>query len=95
MDYYKYLDVFSKVESNTLLNYCPYNYKINFKKGYRLEEFNYSFLYKIFLNKLEAIYKYILEIFLKRFIKINLLLWATLILFVKKVNSSLRFYVNY
>ena len=67
------MNIFSKVESNTLFNYCPYNYKINFEEGYRLKEFNYNPLYKISLNKLEAVRKYILKNLLKGFIEINLL----------------------
>ena len=72
-DYYKYLNIFSKFELNTLFNYYPYNYKINFEEGYYLEEFNYSPLYKISLNELKIIYKYILENLSKGFIEINLL----------------------
>ena len=95
MDYYKYLNIFNKIESNTLPNYYPYDYKINFEEGYRLEEFSYSPLYKMSLDELEAVYKYILENLLKGFIEINLLLWAAPILFVKKINNNLRFYINY
>ena len=32
MDYYKYLNVFSRIESNTFPNYYPYNYKIDFEE---------------------------------------------------------------
>ena len=49
----------------------------------------------MFLDELKVIRKYILENLLKRFIKINLLFWATLILFIKKINNSFYFYVNY
>ena len=94
-DYYKYLNVFNKIESNTFPNYYLYDYKINFKNGYYPKELGYNLLYKIFLNELEAVRKYILENFSKGFIKINLLFWATLILFVKKVDGSFYFYVDY
>ena len=73
MDYYEYLNIFNKVESNTFFNYRPYNYKINFEKGYYLEKLGYNSLYKISLNELEAVRKYILENFLKGFIEVNLL----------------------
>ena len=67
------MDVFSKAELNTFLNYYLYNYKINFEKGYCPKEFGYNPLYKIFLNELKIVRKYILKNFLKGFIKINLL----------------------
>ena len=73
-DYYEYLNIFSKVELNTFFNYRPYDYKINFEEEYRLEELGYNLLYKIFLNELETVRKYILKNFLKGFIEINLLL---------------------
>ena len=72
INYYKYLNIFNKIESNTLFNYRPYNYKIDFEEGYRLKKFSYNLLYKIFLNKLETVRKYILENLSKKFIKINL-----------------------
>ena len=72
IDYYEYLNVFNKVELNTFLNYYLYDYKIDFENRYRFKELGYNPLYKIFLNKLETVYKYILENFSKGFIKINL-----------------------
>ena len=74
IDYYKYLNIFNKIKSNTFPNYRLYDYKIDFENRYRPKELNYNLLYKIFLNKLKTIRKYILENFLKGFIEINLLL---------------------
>ena len=72
--YYSYFDVFNKYDSNILLNYRLYNYKINFDEGYRLEEFGYNPLYKISLNELEIVRKYIIKNLIKGFIKSDLLL---------------------
>ena len=54
-EYYDFLNVFSKYDSDILPEYQPYDHKIELEPGYWPKELSYSPLYKISLNKLEAI----------------------------------------
>ncbi|CAL3962424.1 unnamed protein product [Diplocarpon coronariae] len=47
------------------------------------------------IPKLEIVKAYLINNFNKGFIKASFALYAALVLFVKKANSSLRFYINY
>ena len=46
-------------------------------------------------NKLQKMKKYLKKNLKKRFISSSLIFYALLVLFVVKLNESLRFYVNY
>ena len=69
--YYNFLNVFSKYNSNTFLEYRLYNYKIELELNYRPKDLGYNLLYKILFNELKIIRKYILENLFKGFIKVN------------------------
>ena len=71
VQYHNYFDIFNKYNSNVLPDYRPYNYKIDLDKGYRLKKFNYNPLYKMSLNELKAVRKYIIENLTKGFIESN------------------------
>ncbi|CAL3966757.1 unnamed protein product, partial [Diplocarpon coronariae] len=47
------------------------------------------------IPKLEIVKAYLINNFNKGFIKASSAFYATLVLFIKKANSSLRFYINY
>ena len=55
----------------------------------------YSPLYKMLTPELEEVRRYILENIDKGFIILNDLPFASLILFMKKKDGSLRFYIDY
>ena len=56
----------------------------------------WSPFYKYSLDELEVVRKYLINNFIKGFIKLNNVTYATLILFVLKLNGiRLRFYIDY
>ena len=63
--YFKYLDVFSKAASDSLLPYRPYDYQITLEGENTL---GFSPLYKMLTKELEVIKKYLLENLNKGFI---------------------------
>jgi len=84
--------VFFKVALNQLPLYWLYNYKIQLEADNNL---SFHLLFKQFLEELLATKQYIVENLKKRFINYSQALFASLILFVKKANSSLRFYIDF
>jgi hypothetical protein len=92
--YTKYANVFSKAASNILPPYRIYDYKIQLKKEVK-GNLRYNPLYKMTITKLEATKKYLLKNLDKGFIAFNQAPFATPILFIRKANGSLQFYINY
>jgi hypothetical protein len=82
-----FIDIFSKHILNQLLLYRPYDYKIVPESDKK--ELTYSPLYKISAENLETTKQYLLENLDKGFIKTSQILFAALILFVKKPNRNL------
>ncbi|CAL3962423.1 unnamed protein product [Diplocarpon coronariae] len=81
--YKEYYYIFSKAASDALPPYRPYNHKIELiAEG-------------ISIPKLEIVKAYLINNLNKGFIKASSAPYAALVLFVKKANSSLRFYINY
>lgn len=71
-EYYDYLNVFSKVESDTLLYYrVIVNYKIELEPGYIADELRYNPFYKISLEEAEVYKNYIINNLRKGFIESN------------------------
>ncbi len=71
--YYKYLDIFNKMELDKLF---LYRFKINYKieiKG-NTDNLSYSLLYKMFINELKAYRKYLIDNLYKGFIKSSFVL---------------------
>ncbi len=87
-----YANIFSKEASNMLPSHCLYNYKIILEAKNNLR---YSPLYKIIAKELETTKQYLVNNLNKGFIAPSQLLFAAPVLFIKKANGSLRFYINY
>jgi hypothetical protein len=69
-----------------------YNHKIVLEAKNNL---GYSPLYKITAKELETTKQYLVDNLNKGFIAPSQSPFAALVLFVKKANGSLRFYINY
>jgi len=90
--YYNFENVFFKKQSNILPLYCKYNYYIELEASNNLGVFP---IYKMTIEELLVIKTYILNNFHKGFIKYSQASFATPILFVKKPDNSLRFYIDF
>ena len=95
IDYYNYVNVFDKSQTNILFSHRFYNYKLKF-----VEETNKNILFKsrsysISNYKFEQIKRYLNKHLKKRFIIFNYVSFASLVLFIEKLNKKLRFCVNY
>ena len=95
INYYNYANVFDKSQANILSLYRFYNYKLKFAKRANKNIFLKNRIYSILNYKLEQIKKYLNEHLKKRFIILNYALFASFVLFIKKLNNKLRFCVNY
>jgi hypothetical protein len=94
--YHRYLDVFSKAQSDKLSDPRPgVDHKIDLD-GHQPEELGYSPLYKMSLEEAEACKKYIVDSLRKGFITSSHAPWAAPILLVpKQGGKGLRFCVDY
>ena len=93
--YYNYLNIFNRFKADALLSYRLYNYKLKFVKRIDKTKLSRSRIYSILDQKLKEVKKYLNEYLKKRFIVLSYTLFASLILFTKKLNKGLRFYINY
>ena len=84
--------MFSKAALDTLLEHSAHDYKIEL---IALNTLTYSPLYKISTSELKALKEYLLNNLMKGFIKPSNAPFATLMLFIAKPNSGLRFYIDY
>ena len=75
--------------------YRFYNYKLKFAKRANKNKLFKNRIYSILSYKFDHIKKYLNEHLKKEFIVSNYVLFASLILFIKKSNKELRFYINY
>jgi hypothetical protein len=87
-----YLDFWSKEQLDILALHCNADYKIELTDNKNLE---FSYLNKHFLEKLTAMQEYLTNNLSKGFIVNSKAPFASLILFVRKANRSLRFCINY
>lgn len=90
--YHDLIQVFSKTESNKLPSYRPYDHKIKLTKGVPL---GYHPLYHQTVNELCTLKGYLIDNLNKGFIKHSSVLFALLILFVKKLSRELHFCIDY
>ena len=90
--YHDFQNVFNRSKVDKLSFYQFYNHKIIIKSESQLSQ---SKIYLMFKNKLQKIKKYLKKNLKKEFISFNLILYALSVLFVVKLNKSLRFCVNY
>jgi hypothetical protein len=84
--------VFFKSKSDKLSPHRLYDHKIELKDDNTLR---YSLLYKITMAKLETVKKYLINNLNKGFIKASQALYVAPVLFVKKPDRSLRFYIDF
>ena len=95
IDYYNYVNVFDKSQTNILSSHRFYDHKLKFVKGANKNALFKSRIYSISKHKLEQVKKYLNEHLKKKFIVSSHTSFASLILFVEKPNEELRFYVDY
>jgi hypothetical protein len=93
--YHGYQDVTSKAESNKLSPHRPYNHQIKLEQGALTSNLKFHLLYHMSAEELEVVKKYLVKNLDKGFIKPSQALFATLVLFVKKPDGSLRFCIDY
>jgi len=91
-EYHKFIDVFSRKESDILPPHRPYDHKITLKDSSSLP---FSRLYPMSRDELLVLRKYLQENLNKGFIKASSSPVASPVLFVKKPNGGLRLCVDY
>jgi hypothetical protein len=92
LKYHDFLNVFDKKTFNTLASHKSYEHKIILKKNAMLD---YISLYNMFEKKLKIIKKCLKNKTKKDFITIKKSSLTSSILFMIKIDKSLRFCVNY
>ncbi len=85
----------SKVKSNKLLPYQLYDYLIKLKKNTLTSNLKFYLLYYILAKELKVVKKYLVKNLDKGFIKPSQALFMALVLFIKKLDRSLYFYIDY
>ena len=95
IDYYNYINVFNKSQANILFSHRSYNHKLKFIEKINKNTLFKSRIYSILKHKFEQVKKYLNKHLKKEFIVSNYVLFASLVLFAKKLNKELRFCVNY
>ena len=90
--YHDFQNVFNRSKVDELSFYWFYNHKIIIESESQLSQ---SRIYLISKNKLQKIKKYLEKNLKKEFISSSSILYASSVLFVVKLNKSLRFCVNY
>lgn len=93
-EYEDYADVFSKAESDILPPHRLYDHKITLE-GDGEKALKYSPLYKMSLEELETVKKYITDNLHKGFIEPSQAPFAAPILFVRKADGSLRLCIDF
>lgn len=94
MEYHEFLDMFLKKTTNILSSHKINNYHIKLKINPR-KYLKHISLYEINIEELLIVKKYLENNLLKGFIKINSSLIISSILFIRKLEEELRFYINY
>ena len=95
IDYYNYINVFNKLQTNILFSHYFYNHKLEFVERANKNALFKNRIYSISEHKLEQIKKYLNEHLKKEFIVSNYALFALFVLFIEKLNEELRFCVDY
>jgi len=91
-EYHDYLNMFDRAMIDQLSSYRFYDHKIELIDE---ETLSRSRLYQMFNHKLQKIKKYLINHLNKEFIFFSFASYISLILFIKKKNDSLRFYIDY
>ncbi len=85
----------SKTKSNKLVPHYLYNYQIKLEKDTSTSNLKFYLLYYISSKELEVVKKYLVENLDKSFIESSQALFTALVLFTKKPDRSLRFYIDF
>ncbi len=93
--YQEYQDMALKAESNKLSPYQLYNHQIELKNRALTSDLKFYLLYCMLAEELKVVKKYLVKNLDKGFIKPSQALFIALVLFVKKPDRSLYFYINY
>ena len=91
-EYHKFADIFSKTKAEVLPPHRPYDLKINLEEG---AQPLVSPIYSLSASEQEALKEFIEENLNTGFIWPTSSLHGTLVLFIKKKDSSLRFCVDF
>ena len=94
-EYYDFLNVFDRSKADKLPPHRIYDYKLEFIDGADKAKLPRSRIYSISGPKLKQVKKYLNEHLKKGFIVPSHTLFASLILFVEKLNNGLRFCIDY
>ena len=95
MNYHNYANVFDKSKTNMLFSHRFYNHKLKFAESINKNALFKNRIYLLLNHKFEQVKKYLNEHLRKKFIVFNHASFAFLILFIKKLNKELRFYIDY
>ena len=95
IDYYNYINVFDRSQTNILPSHRFYDHKLKFVEGINKNALSKSRIYSISEHKFEQVKKYLNKHLKKKFIVSNHVLFASFVLFAEKSNEELRFYVDY
>jgi len=85
----------SKAESDKLSPYWPYDHQIELENRASTSDLKFYLLYCILAEELEVVKRYRVENLDKGFIELSQVLFVALVLFVKKPDRSLCFYIDY
>ncbi len=92
LKYHDYLNVFDWAMTDQLSSHCFYDHKIELIDE---KTFSRSRFYHMSDYKLQKMKNYLIEHLNKNFISSSLISYASLILFIKKKDDSLRFCIDY
>ena len=92
-EYHKFLDVFLKEASDTLLPHSKYNHQIRLLEGYK--DHGHSLFSKILEPKLQFVKKFLEEHLKKRFIKASSAPCSLRIMLAAKPGGGIRFCIDY
>ena len=95
IDYYNYINVFNKLQTNILFSYRFYNHKLKFVEEANKNTLFKNRIYSILKHKFEQVKKYLNEHLRKEFIVSSYASFALFVLFIKKSSKELRFCVDY
>ena len=94
-EYHDYTDVFDREKADKLPPHRTYDYKLEFTEDREKIGFLKSRIYPISGHKLEQVKQYLDEHLKKGFIVPSQAPFASPVLFAKKPNGGLRFYIDY
>ena len=95
IDYYNYVNVFDKLQTNILSSHRFYNYKLKFIEETNKNALFNNRIYSILKYKFEQVKNYLNEHLKKKIIVSSYILFALFVLFIKNLNRKLRFCVDY